>query len=110
MQFLISVIYDSPDTADSDEMAAIDAFNDSLRANGHWVYANGIFDPNEAVVIDNRKGISKETAGPLHDAPEYIVGFWIIAAPDLETAKCLAFEASRSCNRKVELRQLHGDE
>ena len=109
MQFLISVIDNSTETADSDEMAAINAFNDSLRAHGHWVYANGITSPNEAFVIDNRRNAGIQKDGSLHTGPEHIAGFWIISAPDSETAKRLAHEASFSCNRKVELRQLHGD-
>ena len=38
MQYLLSVIHDGPDLATSDEMAAIDVFNDQLRADGHWVF------------------------------------------------------------------------
>lgn len=109
MQFLLSVISDSQELANSEEMNAIDIFNDALRANGHWVYANGISAPEEALVIDNRLNVGITIEGPLHRANEFIAGFWIITAPDLETAKALAYEGSRSCNRKVELRQLHGD-
>lgn len=109
MQFLISVIYGSTDFADSDEMAAIDAFNDSLRENGHWIYANGISASSEARVIDNRKNAGITYEGPLHQGSENIVGLWIISAPDDATAHNLAHKASLSCNRKVELRALHGD-
>lgn len=109
MQFLISVIDDTTGSADSDEMAAIDAFNDSLRAQGHWVYANGISAPSEACVIDNRKNVGITHEGPLHSANEYIAGFWIISAPDHAIARELAHGASLSCNRKVELRPLHGE-
>lgn len=109
MQFLLSVISDSTELASSEEMAAIDVFNDTLRANGHWVYANGISAPEDALVIDNRLDAGRTNSGPLHQGNEHIAGFWIITAPDFGTAKTLAHEASRSCNRKVELRQLHGD-
>ena len=44
MQYLVSVIDDTAGLATADEMAAIDAFNDRLRAEGHWVYANGLDD------------------------------------------------------------------
>lgn len=109
MQFLLSVISNSTELANSDEMAAIDAFNDSLRAHGHWVYANGISTPDDALVIDNRNNVGIKTNGPLHQGPEHIAGFWIISAPDFATAEQLAHEGSKSCNRKVEFRQLHGD-
>ena len=45
MQFLISVIDDSTESATGTEMAAIDAFNDRLRAEGHWVFAGGLAAP-----------------------------------------------------------------
>jgi hypothetical protein len=37
-------------------------------------------------------------------SPEYLAGFWIIEAPDLEVALRLATEGSKHCNRKVEVR------
>jgi len=44
---------------------------------------------------------------PLFDSKEHYSGLWLIDAADAETAKKLAFEASKACNRKVELRPLH---
>jgi len=54
MKFLIAVIDNATGTATGDEMAAIDAFNESLQANGHWIMACGISSPEAATVIDNR--------------------------------------------------------
>jgi Uncharacterized protein conserved in bacteria len=108
MQFLISAIDDTTGSATQDEMAAIDAFNAQLVADGHWVFACGLADPSEAVVIDDRDGAATSTDGPLHDSQEYVSGFWIVAAPDLATARSLAAEGSRCCNRRVELRPLLG--
>ena len=56
MQYLVSVIDDGTGLATPDEMAAIDAFNDRLRAEGHWVFAGGLGSPSPATVIDNRGG------------------------------------------------------
>lgn len=108
MRFFIAVIAQGDEPASADEMTAIDAFNDGLRENGHWVYAMGIYGPESSVVIDNRAGAGLVTEGPLVDLPEHMAGFWIIDAPDVETARQLAADGSRACNRKVELRQLHG--
>jgi hypothetical protein len=58
-------------------------------------------------VIDNRAGANLETGKPHFDAKEHYSGLWLIDAADAETAKKLAFEASKACNRKVELRPLH---
>ena len=42
MNYLVSVIDDNTGLATPAEMAAIDAFNDRLRAEGHWVFAGGL--------------------------------------------------------------------
>ena len=107
MKFLISVIdtLDNPGTAA--EMIEIDNFNDQLRANGQFVFAWGLHAPETATVIDNRAGANLSTGKPLFNAPENVSGLWIIEVNDAETAKALAFSASKACNRKVELRQFH---
>jgi|ERR1700727_2766567 len=104
MQYLVSVIHDSDELAPPEEMAAIDAFNDRLIAEGHWVFAGGLGSTRSATVIDNRGGEAMITDGPFLESKEYIVGFWIMEAADLDVALKLATEASRACNRKVEVR------
>lgn len=104
MRFLIAVIDTTTNSADADEMSAIDAFNDSLVANGHWIMAAGITGPESALVIDNRFEEATVTPGSIFKSTEYMSGFWLIEAENLETAKRLAAEGSKACNRKVELR------
>src|ERR1700735_1046203 len=104
MQYLVSVIHDSTEPATPDEMAAIDAFNDRLIAEGHWVFAGGLGSTSSATVIDNRGGEAMITDGPFLESKEYIVGLWIMADADRDVARKLATEASRACNRKVEVR------
>ena len=104
MQYLVSVINDSSDLATQEEMAAIDAFNDRLRAEGHWVFAGGLGSPDPATVVDNRGDEPVLTDGPFLESKEYLAGFWVIEAPDLDVALELAAEGSKSCNRKVEVR------
>ena len=104
MQYLVSVIHDKTDLATPDEMAAINAFNDRLKAEGHWVFAGGLGAPSSATVIDNRGGEAMFSDGPFVESKEYLVGFWIIEAADLDVALKLAAEGSKACNRKVEVR------
>jgi hypothetical protein len=104
MQYLVSVITDTTDLATSDEMAAIDVFNDRLQAEGHWVFAGGLGGPDTATTIDNRGGQALITDGPFVETKEFLVGFWIIEAADLDVALKLATEGSEACNRKVEVR------
>jgi hypothetical protein len=104
MQYLISVIDSQTGVATPAEEAAIDTFNDRLRAGGYWVYANGLAAPSEATIIDGRGEKPVFTDGPFVESKEYIAGFWIIEAPNLDAALGLAAEGSKHCNRKVELR------
>jgi len=104
MQYLFSVIDDGtgPDTAT--EEAAIDVFNDRLQADGQWVFAGGLGTPDPATVVDNRDGKAVFSDGPFVESKEYLAGFWIIEAPDLDVALQLAADGSKACNRKVEVR------
>jgi hypothetical protein len=104
MQYLFSVINDAADLATPDEMAAIDVFNEGLQAEGHWVFAGGLGAPSSATVVDNRGGEAMVTDGPFLESKEYLVGFWIIEAADLDVALKLAAEGSKACNRKIEVR------
>jgi hypothetical protein len=106
MQYLVSVIDDGTGSATPEEDAAIDAFNDRLVEQGHWVFAGGLGSPSNATVIDNRAGQALFTDGPFVESKEYLAGFWLIEAPDLDVALRLAAEGSKSCNRKVEVRPL----
>jgi len=90
--------------ATPDEMAAIDVFNDRLKAEGHWVFAGGLGLPGTATVIDNRRDEPMFTDGPFLESKEYLAGFWIIEAPDLDVALGLAAAGSKACNRKIEVR------
>jgi len=109
MQYLVSVIHDNASLATSAEMAAIDVFNERLLAEGHWVFAGGLGSPSTATVIDNRDGQALITDGPFLESKEYLAGFWVIEAPDLDVALKLAAEGSKHCNRKVEVRPFLGE-
>ena len=104
MQYLLSVIDDGTGLATPTEEADIDAFNDRLLAEGYWVFTGGLGTPDPATVIDNRGDEAVFTDGPFLESKEYLAGFWIIDAPDLDVALRLAAEGSKACNRKVEVR------
>jgi hypothetical protein len=105
MQYLISVIDDKTASATDDEMTAIHAFNERLVADGHWVFAGGLSSPSDATVIDGRgDGAPLFTDGPFLESKEYMAGFWVFEAPDLDAALELAAGASKACNRRLEVR------
>jgi hypothetical protein len=104
MQYLVSVIDDGTGPATPTEEADIDAFNDRLRAGGYWVFAGGLGSPDPATTIDSRGAEVVITDGPYLESKEYLAGFWILEAPDLDVVLRLAAEGSKACNRKIEVR------
>ncbi|MCX5208695.1 YciI family protein [Kitasatospora sp. NBC_00240] len=46
--------------------------------------------PDAATVVDGRDGAAPFTDGPFLESKEYIIGFWIIEAADLDVALRLA--------------------
>jgi hypothetical protein len=108
MQYLMSVIDDRSGDDTGDEQAAIDVFNDRLKAEGYWRFANGLTEPEQATTVDNRSGQVVVTDGPFLESKEFLAGFWIIEAPDLDVMLALAADASTACNRRIEIRPFHG--
>jgi hypothetical protein len=104
VQYMVSVIFDRPGLATPEEDAAIDVFNSRLVAEGHWVFAGGLAAPSTATVIDNRGEEAIFTDGPFVESKEFLAGFWVIEAADLDVALELASLGSTACNRKVEVR------
>ena len=116
MQYLVSVIDDGTGLATPTEEAAIDVFNDRLKAEGYWVFAGGLGSPDPATVVDNRRDEAVFTDGPFLESKEYLAGFWIIEAADLDVALKLAAEGSRPvtgrsrCGRSCELGRRPGSD
>lgn len=104
MQYLISVIDDRDNPGSSDRRPAISEFNERLIAQGHWVFAGGLADPSAATVIDNRGEQPVFTDGPFLETKEYLAGVWVWEVSDRDVALTLAAEASRVCDRRLEVR------
>jgi hypothetical protein len=105
-QYLISVLTETGELATDAEMAAIDTFNDGLIADGHWVFAAGLTGPDASTVVDGRGDDAVFTDGPYVESKEYLIGFWIIEAADLDVALRLAGLGSKACNRRLEVRPI----
>jgi len=104
MQYLVSVIDDGTGVTTPAQEAAIDEFNDRLKAEGHWVFAGGLGSPDPATVVDHRGDEVLITDGPFAETKEHLAGFWILEADDLDVALKLAADGSKACHRKIEVR------
>lgn len=89
-------------------MADTDVFNQRIKDEGYFVFAGGLAGASTASVVDGTGATPVITDGPYLETKEWIGGFWIIEAPDLDVALKLAAEGSKACRGKVEVRPFAG--
>lgn len=108
-QYLLSV-HGSVDDAEPDmtEMQpvfeAVERFNQKVRAAGAWVFAGGLEPVGSASTVDGRGDRAVVTDGPFVESKEFLGGFWVIEAADLDAALDWAAQGSKACGGKVEVR------
>ena len=83
---------------------AVDRFNEKLQAEGAWVFAGGLNPIESATTVDNTGTAPVVSDGPFTESKEWLGGFWVIEAPDLDAALVWAAEGSKACAAKVEVR------
>ena len=113
--YLLSLPHDSAEeptmaTMDPAEleqaMAAAGAFIEDLTSSGAFVYGAGLHPPSTAITVDaTGDGVRREN-GPFVRADEYLGGFWVIDAPDQETAIGWAEKASAALGGRIEVRAM----
>lgn len=89
-------------------LAETGAFNERLKADGHWVFAGGLQAASTATVVDGQGDAPVLVDGPYLETKEVIGGFWVVDVPDRDVALALAAEGSRACRGKVEVRPFDG--
>ena len=82
----------------------VDAFNTEVQAAGAWVFAGGLFPSSTATVVRVDRGDILITDGPFIEGKEHVGGFWVIKAPDLDSALEWSRKATRACAAAVEVR------
>ncbi|HET9655623.1 MAG TPA: YciI family protein [Kineosporiaceae bacterium] len=109
-QYLLSV-YNDPDMlaeVGEDEwprlFAQVEEFNENVRTAGAWVFAGGLHPQETATVVRTVDGKVVTSDGPYLKTKEYLGGFWIIEAPDLDAALTWARQATVACEGPVEVR------
>ena len=108
-QYLISVLFDTTDLATEDEMAAIDAFNEQLQADGHWVFAGGLASPSTATVVDGRdgeRGVHRRAVPGVEGVRRRLLDH---RGPPPRRGAPARRPGVESCNRRVELRPFLGE-
>jgi hypothetical protein len=90
--------------------AATGAFNDRLKRDGHFVFADGLEPATTATTVDGQGERPAFTDGPYLETKEHLGGFWIIEAADLDVALALAAQGSKACRGTVEVRPFRTEE
>jgi len=86
----------------------IDALNDEMKAAGIRVFVGGLRPTVSAKSV--RTQINGEvliTDGPYFVTPEYMDGFWVLEATDLDEALNWGRKAAIACRASVEVRPFH---
>jgi hypothetical protein len=109
-QYLLSV-YHREDSIPEPEVAAkimadVDALNTELQQAGAWVFAGGLHPSSTATVVRVEGDDILITDGPFAEGKEHIGGFWVIRAPDLDSALEWGRKATRACAVPIEVRPL----
>ncbi|MEA5054196.1 MAG: YciI family protein, partial [Propionicimonas sp.] len=74
----------------NEAMADTGAFNQRLIDDGYFVFAGGLQPPESATTVDGQGEKVVSTDGPFAESKEYLGGFWVFEAPDLDVALKLA--------------------
>jgi hypothetical protein len=67
-------------------MKNLDTLNEEMRAAGAWVFAGGLHPPGTATVLRAPGDDVLVTDGPFIEAKEFLGGFTILQAADLDEA------------------------
>jgi hypothetical protein len=86
------------------------AFNERLQRDGHFVFADGLEPATTATTVDGQGEKPAFTDWPYLETKEYLGGFWVIEAADLDVALALAAEGSKACRGTVEVRPFRTEE
>jgi len=90
-EYMLSVHHAEGDPTPSGEemqraFEEVDAFNRRLQEAGVWVFAGGLMPIETATTVDNSGGEEIVVDGPFAETKEWLGGFYVIEAPDLDVA------------------------
>lgn len=82
-------------------IAFMGRFNEELTASGELVEAQGLADPDQAVVVQAAAagGPPVVTDGPFPESKEFLAGYWIVDCDSRERAIEIAGQASAAPGR-----------
>ena len=107
-QYLLSVIQPVGDPPPREflekVMRDVEALRQEMRAAGAWVFSGGLCPPSTATVVRLKDGDFLMTDGPFAEGKEYLGGFTIVRAADLDAALEWGRRLARVTTLPIEVR------
>jgi hypothetical protein len=111
-QYLLSVYQPDggvPDAEDLDKiMTDVGAVNRAMQEAGAWVFGAGLHHPSTATVVRVEHGDVLMTDGPFAEGKEFLGGFTVLAAPDLDAALEWGRRLAAASTLPIEVRPFQG--
>jgi hypothetical protein len=86
-------------------MRKLDEVNGEIQSAGSWVFSGGLHQPDASTVLrpqDGRDALI--TDGPYVEAKEFVGGFWVVRADDLDGALHWGRRVTQATGLPVEVR------
>jgi hypothetical protein len=111
-QYLFSIYQpEGEPPADLDRiMREVEAWQQEMQAAGAWVFTGRLHAPSTATVVRLRDDEVLTTDGPFAEGKEYIGGFTVVRAADLDAALEWAGAFTRITTLPVEVRPMLGED
>jgi len=108
MKYMLSIVQPTGGEISPEDlekvMADVRALRAELKQAGAWVFAGGLADPSTATVVRANGDGVLTTDGPFAEGKEYVGGFNVIEAADLDAALEWGRKLSRATTLPIEVR------
>ncbi|WP_028934005.1 YciI family protein [Pseudonocardia spinosispora] len=85
----------------------LEELNQEMKDAGVWVFSGGLHAPSTATVLRPESGEVLVTDGPFVEGKEYLGGFTILDAPDLDAALAWGRRLAEVVPLPIEVRPFH---
>ena len=114
-QYLLSVVTPTEGTQPPPDvlskiMERVAAVDRELKDAGAWIFSGGLNAPSTATVVRLQGDEVLMTDGPFAEGKEYMGGFSVIRASDLDVALGWGTKLTRAIGLPIEVRPFVGDE
>ena len=108
-QYLLSVLQPTGGVPPAPEalqkiMRNVYALRDEMKSAGAWVFSAGLHEPSTATVLRPQNGEVLTIDGPFTESKEYIAGFSIVKAADLDAALAWGRKLAAATTLPIEVR------